>query len=191
MRRAILGLCGGLILGQLGAACEDPPPPTPAGAYTIAFSQPGGTCSIGSHESKLGEVGASGDPTLVTSGDKNSTTDCTIETASGGFKVTARVAGSANLSISIPSISSQSTQAEPADGTVSYASSQTAGDVFSSQGGTPCRFWVDTEAGQYVKAGEAWLTFECPEIDSEANVCKISTSYVAVRNCLGATNEDT
>lgn len=191
MLRAILGLCGCLGFGLLVAACDEAPPPTPAGAYNVAFSQTGGTCAIASHQNTLGEVGGSGDPTLVTSGSQGSTITCTIESASGGFHVSADLEGSATVSIEIASISDKATDTAPVDGTVTYASQQTAGDVFSSQGAAEaCHFWIDGNNGQYVRAGEAYLTFECPTIDSEANVCKLSRSYVAVKNCLGAT-EDT
>lgn len=198
MRRSFLPKTGawamvlvGLGLTGLVAACEDPPPPTPAGGFTVAFSQTtGGVCGIASHQNKMGEVLGDGEPELVTSGTQDTTTSCTIEAAGGGFSVSASLEGGATVSINVPSISASATEAEPVTGSVSYASTQTAGDVFQSPQATPCEFWIDADAGQYVKAGEAWLTFRCAEVVNEADTCGLSTSYVALRNCAGAPEEE-
>jgi hypothetical protein len=198
MRRSLLSRTGawttiacGLGLVGLVAACEDPPPPTPAGGYTVAFSQTtGGVCGIGSHQNKMGEVLGTGDPTLITSGTQDTTTTCTIEAVSGGFSVQASLDSGATVTVSIGAISDSTTEAAPATGSISYASSQTAGDVFQSPQATPCEFWIDAEAGQYVRAGEAWITFRCAEVVNENDTCGISTSYFALRNCVGATDEE-
>ncbi len=198
MRRTLLPKTGawmtiacGLGLAGLLVACEESPPPTPAGGYTVAFTQTtGGVCAIGSHQSKMGEVLADGEPTLITSGTQDTTTTCTITPVSGGFSVQASLEGDATLTINIGSISASQASDAPATGSVSYTSSQTAGDVFQSPQATPCEFWLDTDAGQYVKEGEAWITFRCPQLVNESDQCGLSESFFALRNCTGATTEE-
>jgi hypothetical protein len=69
---------------------------------------------------------------------------------------------------------------------VSYASSETGGDTFSS---SSCSFWLGSD-DQTVAPGKAWLSFSCDEVGSEGNVCQIFEGYLAVENCTGTVVED-
>lgn len=174
----------------LSAGCEDTPPPNPAGAFYIDFRDTGAECGLASHEAEMGVVGSSGDPELVANLDGGAEVSCTVEAASGGFRVSAELDDAPNLRVNVPVISSENTADNPADGSATYASTDTGGDVYASPTDTPCKFWIDAEDGQFVRAGEAWLSFECDAIDNEGFSCALSTSYLAVRNCAGATEEE-
>jgi hypothetical protein len=183
--------CAGLIaLGLVAAACDDPPPPNPAGAFQINFRDAGAECALASHDAALGVVQSGGDPTLVSNGENGASIACTVEATSGGFRLDLELDDAANVRVSVPVLSDENTLASPALGTLTYVSTDTGGDVFSSPADPQCNFYVDTEAGQFVRAGEAWFTVQCPELNSEANVCGLNNSYIAVRNCIGATAEE-
>lgn len=172
------------------AGCEDTPPPNPAGAFYLDFRDTGAECGLASHEAEMGVVGSSGDPELIPNLHGGAEVTCTVEAASGGFRVSAELADAPNLRITIPVLSTENTADNPADGSATYASTDTGGDVYASPPETPCKFWLDAEDGQSVRAGEAWLSFECDAIDNEGFSCALSTSYVAVRNCAGASPEE-
>lgn len=187
-------LLGGVVMGALGllvAGCEDPPPPTPSAAFNVQFSQVGGGgCSIGSHQVKMGTVEASGEPKLVTSGAENTESECSITKSGAAFNITANLDGEATLGITITGMAADASEASPADGTVTFASTGTAGNVFRSPTDAPCKFWIDADNGQYLKDGEAWLTFECLDLTNGMNTCAANTSYVALKNCEGAAAEE-
>jgi hypothetical protein len=170
-----------------GIGCEDPPPPTPAGAFDVTLQDSGQSCGLATHSVALGVVGESGDPDLISNGADSVAVSCTVEAASGGFHVEANLKQTANVQINVPVISADNVADSPAEGTMNYISAETGGQLYSSQ--TPCQFWIVPDA-QFVRAGEAWLTFSCDEIENEGDVCKIAESHVAIRNCVGAVNED-
>lgn len=183
-------VAGLVTLGLGAAACDDPPPPNPAGAFEINFRDAGADCALASHIAELGVVQANGDPTLVSNGENGAAIKCTVEAASGGFRLDLDLDDLANVRVSVPVLSEENTLTNPATGTLTYVSTDTGGDVFSSPADTPCNFFVDTDAGQFVSAGEAWFTVQCGELNSEANVCGLNNSYIAVRNCIGAVAEE-
>jgi len=187
--RSLLGVGGTLGLFGFGVGCEDPPPPTPAGGFDVRLQDSGQTCGLATHFSTLGAVGASGDPELVSNGASGGVqVTCTVESVSGGFHISTNLDDKATLQINVPVISAENLEDSPAEGTVNYVSTDTGGQVYSSQ--TPCLFWTVPDNGQFVRAGEAWLNFSCDEVENEGDVCRIAESYLAIRNCLGALNED-
>ena len=131
---------------------------------------------------------ANGEPELVPNAENGAEVACTVESTGGGFKVSATLNDGPFVRVSVPTLSDSNTSDMPAEGSVEYASDETGGDVYSNT--EPCEFYVDTEAGQFVRAGEAWFTFECPAVQSESSSCGIGVSYVALRNCVGTSTEE-
>lgn len=185
-----VGAVGLLAASLLSIGCEETPPPNPAGATRVTFRDTGAECSLASHESEIGVVGSSGEPELVPNGQQDAEVACTVEAASGGFHVIAELDQAPNLRVSVPVLSTENTEDNPATGSAAYVSTDTGGDLYSSPPETPCEFWIDPDAGQFVRAGEAWFAFSCDAINSEGATCAIGTSYVAVRNCTGAVVEE-
>lgn len=169
--------------------CDDPPLPVAAGAFAVDFRDTGVACDIGSFSTEMGVVESSGNPELVSNGQNNAKAECTIQ-GSGTFNVNIVLDDAANLQVKIPEFSPDNTEDNPADGTLGFASTETAGDVYSEPSDKPCKFWIEPDGGQFVRAGEAWFTFECEAVEGEGSVCGIATSYIAVRNCLGAVDEE-
>jgi hypothetical protein len=189
MRKAgwLQGAFGLLALSGLVAACEDPPPPTQEGAFFVQFTDSGIDCNVANHQQKLGTVGATDKPELVADGASNTDVVCTVQQAGDNFIVTADLDSAATLQIDIDSISeAQNTQATGAVGQIKYASSETGGNPYSA---TDCVFWVDTEAGQYLTPGGAWISFDCGAVTSGMESCSVS-GYFALKNCTGVPTED-
>jgi hypothetical protein len=180
------GFLGSLALVLVG--CEDPPPPTPAGAFALQFLDSSGNCDPATHNAAMGVVGQEGDPDLVSSGANGAEVTCTVKPSGGGFQINADLTDGPNLQVSVPSISADNVdEASGADGSVSYVSSDTGGDVYSA--GSTCKFWVNPDS-QYIRAGSAWVSFVCPEIGNEGSVCSIENGFLNVKNCDGAVEED-
>ena len=177
--------------GALSAGCDDPPPPNPAGAFLINFRDSGAECSLASHDAALGTVGASGDPELVPNGQDDSSVECRVEPSGSAFRVSLDLDAGATGVVQVNvTLSADNTPDAKATGTVIYASKDTAGNAYSSPSATPCEFWVDPDAGQFVRAGEVWLSFSCSTLSASGQTCALAESYAAARNCLGASNED-
>lgn len=180
------GFLGSLALFSLG--CEDPPAPTPAGAFALQFLDSSGTCAPSTHNAAMGVVGQEGEPDLVSSGANGAEVTCSVASAAGGFKITATLNDGPNLQITVPSISADNAdEASGADGSVSYVSSDTGGEVYTA--GSTCKFWVNPDS-QYIRAGSAWVSFACDEIGNEGSVCSIDKGFLNIKNCDGAVEED-
>jgi hypothetical protein len=186
--RSLVGVGGTLGLVAFGIGCEDPPPPTQAGAFAVTLQDSGASCGLMTKTTLLGVVGGTGDPDLISNGADGVKVTCTVEAASGGFHVAANLDDKATVQINVPVLTADNAEDSPAEGTVNFVSTDTGGQVYSSQ--VPCEFWTVPDDGQFVRAGEAWITFSCAEIENEGDICRLATSYVAVRNCTGAVTEE-
>jgi len=148
----------------------------------------GPDCPLATHEAELGTVAGTGTPDLVSNGENAAEITCTVQASGSAFTVSATLDEAANVRISTV-LSADNTADAPADGSVTYASTNTGGNVYSTAA-TPCKFWIDTDAKQFVRAGEAWFTFSCDDIENQGHVCGLDDSYVALRNCTGAEPAD-
>jgi hypothetical protein len=188
MRADILRLASGL-LGSLSlvlVGCEDPPPPTPAGAFALQF-RAGGSCGPETHNEGIGQVGRIGDPDLVSNGANDALVECTVEKAGAGFNVTARLKDVTNLTLSVKGLSAENAdEATAATGSISYSSPDTSAEPYAS---ADCKFWVDAQE-QYVKAGAAWFSFICEEVTGDGDTCEVDNGFVALKNCLGTSEEE-
>lgn len=187
MRQRRLWLWGGLgfaFVSTTVIACDDPPPPTQTGAFFVQFTDTGIDCNVANHQQTLGSVGETGKPELVADGSNDASVTCTVKSGGGGFVVSTELDGAAVLQIDIGKLSEENTAMNPALGQVKYASSETGGNPFSTPQGGECSFWIDTEKGQYIKAGEAWFSFDCATVIKGSESCSVS-GYVALKNCTG------
>lgn len=181
-------LCAlGLSLCFVATACEEAPLPTPAGAVFIDIrDNPSADCNLNTHDGSVGTVGNSGEVTLEKASADVEVT-CSVVAAGGGFDINATVDEAPYVEISVKGLSKANDSEDAgAEGSLSYASSDTGGDVFTS---TTCKFWLNSE-DQEVSAGAVWLTFACPAVTSEGNACEVAKSYLAVENCTGAVAEE-
>ncbi len=181
-------LCAlGLSLCFIAAACEEAPLPTPAGAVFVDLrDNPSADCNLNTHDVRIGTVGNSGEVTLEKASTEVEVT-CSVVAAGGGFDINATVDEAPFVEITVKGFSKDNNSEDAAaEGTLSYASSDTGGDIFSSNA---CKFWLNSE-DQKVAAGAVWLTFACPAVTSEGNACEIAKSYLAVENCTGAVTEE-
>jgi hypothetical protein len=166
-------------------ACEEPPLPVPAGAFYLELRDSGADCNLVTHEARVGVIGNSGSPELVTSGIDGTDVTCSV-TGEGSFEVKATVDAAPFVQITVNGFSKSATEDAPVQGTLSYASSDTGGDTYSS---SSCNFWLGSD-DQTVAAGKVWLSFQCDAVGSEGNTCEIFEGYLAVENCTGTIVED-
>src|SRR5690348_14524757 len=71
------------------AACSDPVPPTPRGAWTVIFSDLGIGCAQNSHATRVGDVDASNKKQVITDGTEGAKISCQVSAAGSGFDVDA------------------------------------------------------------------------------------------------------
>jgi hypothetical protein len=166
-------------------ACEEAPLPIPAGGFYLELRDSGADCNLITHESRVGLVGNSGTPELISSGTEGTTVTCSVE-GDGSFNVEAKIDEAPFVQITVNGLSSSATEEEPVVGAFSYASTDTGGDTFSS---STCSFWFGSE-DQTIAPGKVWLRFSCDSVTSEGNSCSISEGYLAVENCIGTVVED-
>jgi hypothetical protein len=170
-------------LAVFAAACSDPVPPTPQGAWSAQLIHDSSSCTIIGHAAQIGSVTSnSKDKVLVNGGLEGAEISCQV-TGTGTFSVD----GSASLdgkgvSISIPAIDSSATKASPAPGSVSFASAETAGP-YSSPTATPCNFYFLPNTGEGVVSGRIWVAFSCPMVVRDMSTCALSESFAIFENC--------
>lgn len=186
MRLARLGFVPVLgLLPLLGLGCSGAEPPTPRGAYTMNFADPGADCSAPGHRAILGDVSSAQKVRLVTDGEDDASVDCSVS-GSGTFSVSAvakNPAEAAEIHVKIDAISPAATHDAPATGSISFSSARTGGQTFYSDTATPCNFWFEGKQG--VDAGKIWVGFECPAMLNEGEICQLRLGVLAFDSCGG------
>ncbi|MCK6588650.1 MAG: hypothetical protein HUU21_18975 [Polyangiaceae bacterium] len=167
----------------LFASCSDPVPPTPRGAFSVAFVQQSAVeCSHAGHVTEIGKVGPSNKEVVVVDGTSDTTIDCTVKAVEGGFSVEATaVQKDKALTIVISKIADTATDMATAPGGLSYSSAKTV-DAYNNASDTPCEFYFIKPA-QGVAPGRVWVSFKCPKIEAEGSTCEISQGYAIFENC--------
>lgn len=181
-------LCSTVVLASFALGCEEPVPPTPTGAFLVNFLDTGAACPQKTHSSTMGVITATAKTTLAVDGVKEADIACSVKGAAAGpFAVEANMTfqGTEILTISVPKIDGKATDVMPAQGSIGFASSITAGDFYSSD--QPCDFYIEPAGpsgiGEGLKPGSAWLSFKCPSIVESNSNCGINESYVYIENC--------
>jgi hypothetical protein len=168
------------------AACSDPVPPTPQGAWTVSFISPGAMCHVAGHNAAVGSVTSDQKTTvLVDAGPEGAQVSCSV-VGTSTFAVTGDVQlNGSGLQISIPKISKAATQMSPAPGQVAFASDKTSGLAYQSPTGTPCNFYFTQGSPESVASGRIWVAFTCDKVAQgmPASVCSIKQGYVILENC--------
>ena len=179
--------CSSLAALLLLLGCEDPPLPTPAGAFFVDFRDTGSSCSLLTHETGVGVIGNSGTPEMIADGAADTTVTCSVLSVGGGFDVNAKIDEKPFLQVKVSGISSSNdSEANAIEGQLSYASVDTGGELYSANN---CLFWFNSE-DQGAVGGQAWMTFKCAGVESEGKVCEIFQGFVSVENCDGAVTEE-
>lgn len=181
----ILGL-----LPLLGFGCSDPVPPTPRGAFDVRFYSPSfTTCPHNTHVGTIGQVTATS-KTVVVDGESGASVDCEVKASGGGFSVSANASGTDpetgnayTLRFSIGSISASATVDAPATGNVAFQSTQLGEPAQSNANG--CMFFFDPAQAENarVSEGKIWVSFVCPELNINTNVCEIDQAWAVFENC--------
>lgn len=167
------------------AACSQPAPLIPKGAWSLVFIDPGPECQIAGHNVSIGEVSADSRTLLVeddnVDGSVTTSVLCSVVDDGGTFHVSANASNTAgNVLTLIVDIAAGATKDSPSKGTISYMSPNTA-TTFTSQ---ECNFYFLDGTGQGAKAGQVWMTFDCPTITEDIdNVCQIQIAYAAFEQC--------
>jgi hypothetical protein len=183
LARLALAVVSTSALAVFAAACSDPVPPTPQGAWAVTFVDNGMACTTKGHAAQVGSVSsASKDKVLVSGGAEKADISCQVSGTSS-FAVTglATLDGQ-GVQITIPKIDSSATKEAPAPGSVSFSSSFTAG-AYSSSEATPCNFYFVPSTGESVASGRIWVAFTCPKVDDGTSSCLITESYAIFENC--------
>jgi hypothetical protein len=174
-------------LAVFAAACSDPVPPTPQGAWSVQLvNNDAAACKIIGHAAELGSVTSGSKDNVLVSGALVSGDPVDIScqvTGTSSFEVTglARLSGQ-GLQITIPKIDSSATKEAPAKGAVSFNSLKTAG-AYSSSEATPCDFFFAPGTGEGVASGRIWVAFSCPKVDDAMSTCSLAESFVIFENC--------
>ena len=186
-RRLVLAAASAAtVLALAVAGCSEPAPLIPQGAWSLVFLDTGLDCQIAGHNVSIGEVSADKRQTLVedqnVDGNVTTTVACSVVDNGGSFYFDAAESNTAGnvLTLIVPELPANASKDKPAKGTVSYMSPNTA-QAFSSN---ECNFYFLDGTAQGVKAGQVWLTFDCPTIAAaQDNVCQIQIAYAAFEQC--------
>jgi hypothetical protein len=164
------------------AGCSDPVPPTPRGAWTVSFVDPGQDCMQAGHNTQIGQVGPDNKDAVVVDGTESASIDCDVKAAGTGFNVYA-VASQKDkgLTIVVNGITAAATEMAPAKGGISYVSANTV-DSYLTPEGSQCDFYF-IPPRQGIASGRVWVAFKCPVIESEGSTCSISQGYAIFENC--------
>jgi hypothetical protein len=153
------------------AGCNDSTPAPEKGGYDVEFGL-GNSCPIQPHNGAVGTVSAT-DPSGVIAASDSVIIDCTVA-GTGTFSVDAAAQSMSNsLHVIIPAISTKNTVDNPANGSASFASPNTAANQFANPSNKPCKFWFDGK--QTVGEGKIWASFFCEEVDQGMNQCSLSS----------------
>lgn len=170
------------------AACSDPVPPTPQGAWTVTFISPGPECSIMGHNMLMGSVTSDKKEKVYFDGEVDNeigtaSVECSV-IGTNTFRVDAKATiGGRGLQFIIDSISKAATEENPVPGRLSYASEKTA-TAFQSPTDSPCQFYFTDKTNEGVAAGRIWVAFKCPQITGQMSTCEIQQGYAIFENCL-------
>ncbi len=181
MRLSLLGLTVPVLIAGLTTSCSDPVPPTPRGAWYVAFVDPGGACSIQGHNASLGKVTDTdrANASLVTSGEAGADITCSV-VGSSSFNIDATAYQSGSiLQMVVEGISSSATETNPAKGSIAFASPTTVATYASND----CSFYFIPDSGEGIGPGKVWVAFSCDAISSEGSVCQIKQGYAIFENC--------
>ncbi len=171
--------------------CSSPVPPTPKGAWQVTFFSGAETsaCHINQHNAAVGVISKNTRGDEVTDALDGASVSCTVQ-GTGGFKVQGSASQSGkSLSISIGSLSKSATVDQPATGSLSYASPNTAGNAYVNTSDSPCKFWFEPSTSQDVSAGKVWVAFACDAVrdDGHDSTCGIKSGYAIFENCSDGT----
>ncbi len=181
LARLALAVVSTSTLAVLAAACSDPVPPTPQGAWNLNFISPTGDCKTVTHSSQSGSVTKNSKNTLLVAGVEEATITCVVSGTN-----TFSVSGSGNfkgqgVQISIPAIDSSATAMKPAHGGILFSTASTAGDYTSTA--TACDFYFIPGTGEGVTSGRIWVAFTCPTITQAMSTCALGESFAIFENC--------
>jgi hypothetical protein len=187
MRFIRLGLSGLAFAAYASGsiACGDSVPPSPQGAYLVTFTRPAG-CSISGHNAKVGDVTASQRNAVVVDATDGATVTCSV-TGAGPFNVSGQIMkGADSLQIAIDSLPTSATKANPAKGSVSFASPNTVKAYVADGSKAPCDFYF-ADPKESVASGKVWVAFSCPTVIAGGSLmpdtCSLLESYILLENC--------
>jgi hypothetical protein len=187
LARFALAVVSTSALAVFAAACSDPVPPTPQGAWYVKLTHNSGDCDIIGHETDVGSVTAGGRDRVLVSGTKEANEDVDVScqvTGTSSFQVAGVVTlGGKGLQISIPSIDASATKDAPAIGSASYNNVEFTAGAYSSSTDKPCNFYFVPSTGEGVASGRIWVAFSCPVVVDEMSTCAVDESYVIFENC--------
>ena len=173
-------------LAVFAAACSDPVPPTPQGAWTVQLVRDSSACNIIGHKAQVGSVTSNGRDAVLVDGalvEKDAVEVTCKVSGTSSFEVSgvASLSGQ-GLQIDIPKIDASATKEAPAHGSVSFSSSITAG-AYSSLSETPCDFYFLPSTKEGVVSGRIWVAFSCPKVQDKMSICALSESFALFENC--------
>lgn len=187
LARFALAVVSTSALAVFAAACSDPVPPTPQGAWFASLVHNSGECDINGHTTAVGSVTASGREGVLVSGTQSAGEDVDVScqvTGTGTFEVAGVVTlGGKGLQISIPKIDASATKDAPAAGSVSYNNADFTAGAYSSSTAKPCNFYFIPSTGEGVASGRIWVAFTCPEVVDGMSTCSLGESFAIFENC--------
>lgn len=194
MRFASIHLCPILFaaVAALNVGCSDPVPPTPKGAWSVAFVQDSSDCHVAGHNAAIGQVNDTMDPSVYDNGgSEGASVSCSVVPSGSSFTVQAEenIANTMqddNLSLTVSSIAASATKDAPAKGSLAYSSTQTGGSAYTASGANACDFFFLPNTPEGIDAGKVWFAFSCEVTDQSVtpnSTCKISAGYAVFENC--------
>lgn len=184
--RLALAVVSTSALAVFAAACSDPVPPTPQGAWAVTLSHDSSECTIIGHAAQVGSVSSAGKDNVLVSGELvlNDPVEVTCQvTGTSSFAVSASATLSGQgLQITIPKIDSSATKEAPAMGSVSFSSSKTA-SAYNNPEESPCSFYFIPSTGEGVASGRIWVAFTCPKVIDKMSTCALAESFAIFENC--------
>lgn len=182
MRFAVLAFSAAALATLAG--CSDPVPQVADGAFWLATIQSDPlACKHAGHTAQVGAVDSLERKTVITDGQNKTKVQCEVLGAAAPFEVHGQIddqVNSANfLEISIPSISPSATIDDPAVGSITFSTPNTAGNPY----GGSCNFYFEGTK-ESVASGRIWVSFQCDALVSGMSTCPLKQGYAIFENCL-------
>jgi len=174
-------------VGSVG--CSDPVPPASEGAFSLVFQQPNpSACHIALHNIGIGKATEAEVKDLAKDTVGGAQIYCSVVDNGGAFDLFGVMTlGVTHLDFQVGNVTAAATDADPAVGTLSYSSGDTAGATYSSAPGNGCHFYFNAAEKKELAAGKVWMSFGCPEVQDPAHnstSCAIADhSTIAMQNC--------
>lgn len=153
-------------------------------AYQLQLVQDPTTCPTMSHMATVGtSVTSNAYSGMAVDGADGASVACAVAASASNassFALWTEIGvGTNSLALDATGLTSGSTKASPAPGTISYMSKETLGMRYEGQ----CEFFITPGTKEQVGPGLAWVEFTCANVLHSTDDCEINNGIIALQGC--------